>query len=131
MFVMEYDQLELDHCPACEGVWFDAEELAMLFDDLDDLTDDAIALLPDADTPEQSRRCPHCRKKLRKVNIGAGYGVLIDACPNGHGMYFDRGEVAELARALMTDTDALPARLHSFLGEAFRCDNAANETETT
>lgn len=132
MFVMEYDGLELDHCPACEGVWFDAEELALLFDGVPELADQAIAELPAATSDEAARRCPQCRKPMRKVNIGGAGGVLVDVCPRGHGMFFDRGEVAELARKLLTDSDKdqLPARLIEFLGEAFRCDDAANETET-
>lgn len=129
MFVMEYDGLELDHCPSCEGVWFDATELALLFDGRHDLADDAIAGLPAAATGEARRRCPHCRAHLRKVNIGGTGGVLIDACPAGHGMFFDRGEVAALARQLAATAADAPARLLAFLGEAFHSDQAANETE--
>ncbi|MEZ4386451.1 MAG: zf-TFIIB domain-containing protein [Candidatus Krumholzibacteriia bacterium] len=111
-------------------MWFDASELALLFENHDDLTDDAIARLPDAATDEKRRRCPHCRRHLRKVNIGDAEGVLIDACPDGHGVFFDRGEVADLARHIAAASDDLPRRVLVFLGATFRCDAAANETET-
>jgi Zn-finger nucleic acid-binding protein len=129
MFVMEYDELELDHCPACEGVWFDATELALLFADESALADEAIANLADADTREARRRCPICRRTMRKVNIGPGRGVLVDVCGDGHGLFFDRGEVADLAAELQTSSDNAPARLLQFLGEAYRGDEAASETE--
>jgi len=129
MFVMEYDRLELDQCPACEGVWFDATELSLLFGGRDDLTDDAVARLPDADTVEERRRCPHCRRHLRKVVVGDDDGVLIDACPAGHGVFFDRGEVGALSRRFEDAAEDLPARLLSFLGEAYSFDPEDNETE--
>ena len=130
MFVMEYDGLELDHCPSCAGTWFDADELALLFAGHAALTDEAIAALPDAPAAdEERRRCPHCRRDLRKVNIGDGRRVLVDVCDRSHGIFFDRGEVADLAHGLAAGADALPARLLAFLGEAFRRDPAANETE--
>ena len=54
---------------------------------------------------------------MRKVNIGPGRRVLVDACPRGHGLWFDRGEVADLARDLALDPDNLPARVLDFLGD--------------
>jgi uncharacterized protein len=129
MFVMEYGGLELDHCPGCEGVWFDATELALLFDGHPDLADEAIAVRPDADTEEKGRRCPMCRRAMRKVNIGTGGGVLVDVCDQGHGLFFDRGEVTALAVALPDRDDRASGRLLAFLGEAYRGDQAASETE--
>jgi len=32
MIDVEYHQIELDYCTNCHGVWFDAEELGLLFD---------------------------------------------------------------------------------------------------
>ena len=128
MFVMEYDGLETDVCASCAGVWFDADELALLFDGRVDLADAAIAALPTAITDEAPRKCPHCRRTMRKVNIGTGEGVLIDACA-GHGLFFDRGEVAELARLLEDPPHGESARLRAFLGETFNRRAADNETE--
>ncbi len=133
MFVMEYDGLELDDCPACEGVWFDAGELALLFADTDgnahpELVPDMVAKLPQAGTTERPRRCPSCRKTMHKVNIGPRRRVLIDACSRGHGLFFDRGEVADLARDL-TDGDAtLPARVLAYLGSMAQPTNPTEES---
>ena len=134
MFVMEYDGLELDHCPSCEGVWFDAGELALLFADSDqsahpELVPDVLAALPAVKVGEKSRHCPTCRKTMRKVNIGPRERVLVDACPSGHGLFFDRGEVADLARDMVADNDNPPARLIAFLGGVLGRSDAAAEPE--
>jgi Zn-finger nucleic acid-binding protein len=124
VIVVEYDAVELDHCPACEGTWFDAHELGLLFADSEDnphpeLVHEVIADRPEADTAESRRRCPACRRAMRKVNIGPARRVLVDVCPEGHGLWFDRGEVADLARDLELDPEHLPARVLAFVGAAF------------
>ena len=135
MFVMEYDGLELDHCPGCAGVWFDADELDLLFGHSASLTTDVIGALPDAAAAdvgtEKPRRCPRCRKTMRKVNIGGDSGVLVDVCRGDHGLFFDQGEVAQLARSLVAPDANLPARLARFLGDAFDRSPTDNETETS
>ncbi len=121
MFVVEYDALELDHCPACEGTWFDADELGLLFADADDtphpeLVQDVVDGREEVESGEARRRCPECRKSMRKVNIGPSQRVLVDACPQGHGLWFDHGEVADLALDMALDPENLPARVLDFLG---------------
>ncbi|HOX26136.1 MAG TPA: zf-TFIIB domain-containing protein [Candidatus Krumholzibacteria bacterium] len=136
MFVMEYERLELDHCPQCAGAWFDAGELALLFADPDgrarhDLVPDVLTALPDAESGEKARRCPVCRHRMRKVNIGPNRGVLVDACGRGHGFFFDRGEIADLVADLDIGADNLPARVRAFLGGVLGRDLAANDPEET
>ena len=134
MFVMEYHGLELDHCPACEGVWFDSGELALLFADAEDhphpeLVPGVLGSLPDARTRERKRRCPACRKSMRKVQVGPGRRVLADVCARGHGLYFDHGEVADLVRDMQFGEDTLPARVVAFLGDMVRCDGEDQDKE--
>ncbi|MDD5719932.1 MAG: zf-TFIIB domain-containing protein [Candidatus Krumholzibacteria bacterium] len=134
MFVMEYDGLELDHCPACAGVWFDGGELALLFADAEDqahpeLVPGVLAGLPQAASAERKRRCPMCRRSMRKVNIGPRRRVLVDACVRGHGLFFDRGEVADLARDIQFAAQTLPARVIAFLGGTLDRGDAAHPTE--
>ncbi len=66
---------------------------------------------------------------MRKVNIGPDGRVLVDACPSGHGLFFDRGEVADLARDMVADNDNPPARLIAFLGGVLGRSDAAAEPE--
>ena len=134
MLVVEYDGIELDHCPACAGTWFDRDELALLLDDPTgevgaQLRATAVCALPAAETREKPRRCPACRQRMRKANIGPHAGVLIDACPAGHGLWFDDGEVAALAADLQHEGTELPVRALDFLGAVIRRGDAATETE--
>jgi Zn-finger nucleic acid-binding protein len=134
MFVVEYDGLELDHCPACAGTWFDADELGLLFADGEDnphpeLVGEVVAGRPDAETGEKRRRCPQCRRHMRKVNIGPSGRVLVDACPSGHGLYFDHGEVADLTSDLYADSTNPPGRVLAFLGGLLGRAPAAGDTE--
>jgi len=135
MFVMEYDGLELDHCPACRGVWFDSGELALLFADAGDhahpeLVPGVLHGLPAARSTERKRRCPACGKAMGKVNIGPRRRVLADACVFGHGLFFDHGEVADLARDMPFNEDTLPARVVAFLGGMLNRGDAAHTEET-
>ena len=100
MLVVEYNKIELDYCNNCKGVWFDNVELDLLMKSLD-LSEDALLLknmmaCPEAHTVEKKRKCPHCNKNMKKVNVGAGKDILIDICYNGHGLWFDGGELPQL-----------------------------------
>lgn len=89
MIIQELEQVEVDHCIACGGIWLDAGELELLLgkNASPDLT------LTDA-TREQRRRCPQCRKTMQKVNFNDnGAIILLDQCPRGHGIWFDAGEL--------------------------------------
>jgi Zn-finger nucleic acid-binding protein len=132
MMVVEYDGIELDHCPDCAGTWFDGGELALLFSDAPApdtaagsaesvgiwIANERLTALPDAKTAEKPRRCPHCRKKMRKVSIGPRRRVMVDVCPDGDGLWFDDQELADLAQNLSTLTGELPRRVVAFLGQS-------------
>ena len=127
MIVVEHEQIELDYCVECHGVWFDAGELELMLMSLglptSDLSTDHIMTLPEAKANEKKRRCSLCRKNMKKVVIGRNPEVLIDACPEGQGLWFDGGEVGQIIKQLV---DATPAegdtqgRVVTFLGETFK-----------
>jgi Zn-finger nucleic acid-binding protein len=125
--VVEYNNIELDYCNDCHGVWFDSTELELLLQSMSldsrNLLLDDILKSPEAMTQEEKRRCPFCRQKMKKTTIGENLGVLVDVCPQGHGLWFDGGEVAQLIKHL---TGKQPAgqdsqqQIISFLGEVFK-----------
>jgi hypothetical protein len=122
MLVVEYQQIELDCCPACEGVWFDAEELEMLLASLGITADDLIAPLDQSD--EQPRRCRYCGAKMTKARIGPGEGVVIDQCPEGHGLWFDGGELETVVRGLQ-DQESKPG-VGSFIADVLFAGDAVD-----
>jgi Zn-finger nucleic acid-binding protein len=108
------NDLEVDLCPQCHGVWLDQGEL--------DQARDMIA--PDLQWldfeiwkhPEQFKLtkvpliCPECEGEMLALNYGQT-GVEIDVCPNCRGVWLDAGEFdgiiealnAELASAGLSD----------------------------
>ncbi len=121
LIVAERDGIELDCCPFCRGLWFDAGELQLLEEKLG-LPRDArdFSRLPLAETTEKPRLCPRCDRALEKVYADPGRTIIVDRCDRGHGLWFDHGE---LGRVLELQAGAIPgpaAAIVSFLGESFR-----------
>jgi hypothetical protein len=129
MIVVEQERIELDHCPNCLGVWFDAGELELVLEGMglksSDLFPAPIDELPEAETDERKRRCPICNQKMKKLYIGKEPEVLIDACIRGHGLWFDGGEVHQIIEqcAKKPGSEAGSGeRLLSFLGNTFKAE---------
>jgi Zn-finger nucleic acid-binding protein len=126
MIVVEHHKIELDYCPFCRGVWFDAQELDLMLSEMElnhDLPLEDILNSPETTTSETKRRCPIGGDKMKKVSLGSSPSVLIDICSKGHGLWFDGGEVIQLLKQLSEgDTsDETPSekKVFSFLGEVF------------
>jgi Zn-finger nucleic acid-binding protein len=125
--VVEYNNIELDYCNDCHGVWFDSAELELLLQSMglgsQNLLLEDILKLPEAVTQEKKRKCPICGQKMRKATIGEHPGVLVDICPQEHGLWFDGGEMAQLLKHLTvkqpTGQDS-QQKVIGFLGEVFK-----------
>lgn len=104
---VEFDKIELDYCFACHGIWFDRGELELLLDTLTrGTTRDLVNSLmqrPAQNVSEKSRKCPICRRTMRKIDIGSGREILVDVCNAGHGLWFDGGESGALIEQLQID----------------------------
>ena len=110
MVIIEHQDIELDYCTRCKGVWFDSGELE-LFLELGGLTDcgpflQAIKDRAEAATAEKPRVCPVCGRKMRKTAVNEDGSVIVDVCREDHGIWFDHREVEHLAQAL---ADRAPA----------------------
>ena len=127
MIDVEHEGIELDYCTDCRGVWFDAEELELLlgrmgFGDHGLPLDDMLSR-PQVETSERKRRCPICGRKMKKAAIGRQPEVLIDVCPQGDGLWFDGGEVAELIKHLAREPSKKgnsQQQAIAFLGDVFK-----------
>ncbi len=126
MIIVEHEKIELDYCTKCLGVWFDAGELELLAErlslDKETLSLHEIWALPEANVSEKARRCPICRKKMRKVYIGEETKVLLDICPIQNGIWFDSGEVSQVLSQLKSKGPATgkQGRVINFMGEVFK-----------
>ena len=136
MLVVEYHRIELDYCPACRGVWFDAGELDLLLEatgvESPTVFRDNILASPEAESSEKRRRCPICGRRMKKTLIGEEPKVLIDFCDQGDGLWFDGGELEELLRQL---TGAPPGGADAqkpviaFLQEVFEAEGQTDRRE--
>jgi Zn-finger nucleic acid-binding protein len=127
MIVVEHNEIELDYCTNCQGVWFDSEELELLLESMSleslNLFLNNIINFPEAKSLEKKRRCPICNQKMKKTTIGQQPEILIDVCQQGHGLWFDSGEVGQLITQLLdkpSDATDSQGRVITFLGEVFR-----------
>jgi len=96
MIIIELDEVETDYCADCGGIWLDAGELELLFADAA-RANQLIASFRQAETDEKIHLCPICLKKMQKVVVAdAQKPIVIDRCPKGHGLWFDRGELTQI-----------------------------------
>ena len=124
--VVEYKYVELDYCPNCGGVWFDAGELELLMEAAGlgshhgYLRD--VASAPEVKTAEKKRRCPICLRKMKKSYIDEDMKILVDTCRIRHGIWFDGGEVGQLIKEIETKHPGKAASngVLSYLGEMFQ-----------
>lgn len=93
MVVLELDQVEIDYCLACKGVWLDSGELEILLDETH-----PPKRIPDTKSGEKKIKCPKCAHKMAKVRLGKSDGILIDSCTESHGLWFDGGELEEFLK---------------------------------
>ncbi|HOK96166.1 MAG TPA: zf-TFIIB domain-containing protein [Anaerohalosphaeraceae bacterium] len=123
MIVLELEEVEVDYCPQCVGIWLDAGELELLLDDAHKAKE-LLESFKAAKSDEKKRKCPICRKTMEKVLVGQhdSKQELIDRCPRQHGLWFDRGELqAVLTMGRFDDA----GRIQRLLGDLF-CPEAKN-----
>ena len=106
MVVLELDEVEVDFCFDCNGIWLDAGKLELLFDDGQKVVELLGSFKKISDSGESVRKCPICLKKMHKVQVGRVENpLLIDKCRKGHGLWFDKGELQGILSAGSLDKD--------------------------
>lgn len=126
MFVVEYQKIELDYCGNCQGVWFDVGELELMLGSVGigetKSVLDSLLQSPPAPTNEKKRKCPICRRTMKKVNIGGTDHVLIDTCSREDGVWFDGGEVDHLVKFLAgkSPEKSGTSKVFNFIKEVFQ-----------
>lgn len=118
LIALEYESVEVDYCPECRGVWLDSGEIELLFGDEDAATE-FLTIGQPATVPkgEKYRRCPECDKKMTKESTESEDPITFDHCPNGDGLWLDRGELA----AMLAHADSVVGSnaVASFLRQVF------------
>ena len=112
MIILELNEVEIDHCCECGGIWLDSGELELLVGG-----GEAVRLDDAVSCNEELRKCPRCRKKMAKVYFGSRESrILLDACRE-HGLWFDKGELHSTAEMIDKDNAVLKLLNEMFASE--------------
>ena len=96
MVTLELNNVEIDRCFSCNGVWLDEGELEQLLQG-SKLGDEILySILPYKRSREKPVKCPICRKKMTKIIAGSSESVVLDKCEREHGIWFDGGELEKI-----------------------------------
>lgn len=107
LIVLELDNIEVDYCTACEGVWFDAGEYAMILYGNPDTDGDRLLCGGDPG----KRPCPACGTAM-DVTVLPYSDIELDHCPREHGVWFDRGELERVLDAKYERKNVMKLKAH-------------------
>ena len=111
---LAYEGVQIDRCPKCRGTWLDEREMARIVcvhevtfaPELVRTTLAAAHLgVPDGER-QADLSCPKCRAGMKPVNYAYSSGIIVNACPAGHGVWLD-GDELERAQAYEEHCDAV------------------------
>ena len=115
MIILELNQVEIDYCSLCKGIWLDNGELELIFSSSDRKEISKLFSIKN-DFAEEKRRCPNCKKKMDKVEF-ENTGIIIDRCVNNHGLWFDNGELRSLLKSAEETNNKMIELLKEMFGE--------------
>lgn len=96
------DDVVVDACRACKGIYFDADELGTFLELSKDLPN-YRAMVAEG---KASFPCPSCGKTMKELNYVKGSDVAVDCCEGCGGMWLDGGEIGQIKE--MADSQELP-----------------------
>ena len=96
-----YEDVEIDRCDRCKGLWLDDRELMTIIRKKGNqlstsvitqvLSNSFKGVPPEAS--QTKRTCPRCSESLKHVNHSYSSGIILDTCPRGHGVWLDHEEI--------------------------------------
>ena len=105
---MLFNDVEVDYCPQCLGIWFDKDELRLAKDKKDDqlkwVDFDIWRDKGKFEVANIDRRCPVDRVPLVQVTYDDS-SVKIDFCKMCRGIWLDRGEFKQIMVYLKKKAD--------------------------
>ena len=117
MITLELEEVEIDHCTDCGGIWLDAGELELLLGEPEKTGQLLDSFKIDSTSAEKPRKCPICNKKMKKIIVGQSTPVLlIDKCRKSDGLWFDKGELQDIFNRAKLDKEN---KIHKLLADMF------------
>lgn len=107
LFIVYHEEVEVDTCPGCNGVWVDPfKEMTLLKKRPAGLSVEELRHLRKLYQPmgkvESVRYfpCPVCEQMMSRKNWGTHSGVIVDYCQN-HGTWYDDQELPKVKEYVM------------------------------
>jgi len=99
------NDIKVDKCVSCGGIWFDNGELHKLLTNDVNLMIDGLESSSTKEMNKQVGECPLCHDyKLERIESKLDANLAIDRCPSCKGIWLERGELTELTlKAKKTD----------------------------
>lgn len=100
----EYEEVSIDICKNCGGVWLDKDELYQIVERRQqqfspeqeaEVEPSQIQQYPSSELIGEIN-CVICGTPMRRINYGAVSEIIIDRCPSGHGVWLDKGELEKI-----------------------------------
>lgn len=104
LVVKKYEGIEIDQCQKCSGIWLDDAEVTKIIENEEtqfpkELVQEAVELaftgIPKNEI-ESVELCPKCQARMLAINFGYDSGIVVDRCPNQHGLWFDCQELEKI-----------------------------------
>ena len=112
LFKKRVEQVEVDGCPGCGGLWLDPGELQQLARDSKALRAAGASFPPGLQASvgaTRTNQCPKCQAELTPFEFDRFRGVRLDRCKGCGGMWLDHGEAQEIASRLEGNAPAAAA----------------------
>ncbi len=94
-----FGEIEVDQCPACQGIWFDLGELPTLRKQKNTHYSQTSAEAAVHDV--LSAPCPRCGGEgdMTRINDLKRPEIIMDTCPVCYGIWLDGGELDKLTES--------------------------------
>jgi len=94
------ETVPVDQCPTCQGIWFDEEELQAVLKKSHNLRRGLHENTGERNLNQKRGTCPRDKSKMLRAFSSTGERVVLDMCPDCHGLWLDGGELDRLIKAM-------------------------------
>ncbi|MFA5240482.1 MAG: zf-TFIIB domain-containing protein [Phycisphaerae bacterium] len=99
-----YEGVEIDKCGKCKGTWLDDGEIIKILQSREEPFDPKLIRETLAqgftgipkDEQHNVVKCPNCQSVMEPINYNYSSGIILDRCPEGHGLWLDSLELEKV-----------------------------------
>ena len=104
MEIVSINEIKVDRCISCKGIWFDAHELS----DAKKIKDSGSVDIGDSKVGKEQNQndqinCPKCDTKMIRMVDAQQSHIWFEHCVTCSGNYFDAGEFKDLQEETIFD----------------------------